>query len=100
MANLLSNFLWLETTPPSPRPKLTLIKVFINNPFGATQEISCSRSDTVFELKQIAAKFLGMKPEAALLKRRGQPPMRDLLTLADYEVKDGSSLDLVAVYKK
>ncbi|KAL8634688.1 MAG: hypothetical protein Q9228_007731, partial [Teloschistes exilis] len=90
----------LGTTPPSPQPRLTLIKVFMSNPLGATQEISYSPSDTVFELKQIAAKFLGMKSEAALLKRRGQPRMRDLLTLADYEVKDGSILDLVIIYKK
>ena len=38
--------------------------------------------------------MLGIRPEAMVLKKQGERPLKDVLTLEDYEIHDGSSLDL------
>ena len=70
------------------------MRVFINNRLGARTEILCSPSDTIGAFKKIAAVYTGSRPEAMLLKRQGERPFRDFLTLEDYGVNNGSSLDL------
>lgn len=70
-----------------------LIRVFINNRFGARTEIPCSPSDTIEAFKKIAAVHLGTRPEAMLLKRQGERPFRNCLTLEDYGISNGSSLE-------
>lgn len=48
----------------------------------------------IAEFKKIAAMYMGMRPETMMLKRQGQRPMKNFLTLEDYEVGNGASLDL------
>lgn len=71
-----------------------LIRVFINNRLGTKTEIPCSPTDTIGEFKRVAAVYLGTNPEAMMLKRQGERTFKDFLTLDDYEIRDGSSLDL------
>ena len=71
-----------------------LIRLFVNNRLGSRYEILCSPSDSIGDFKKIVAVYSGMRPEAILLKRQGMRPLKDVLTLEDYEIGDGSSLDL------
>ncbi|KAF6228437.1 hypothetical protein HO133_008167 [Letharia lupina] len=71
-----------------------LIRVFINNRLGTKTEILCSPSDTIGAFKRIAAVYLGTRPEAMTLKRQGERPFKESLTLEDYEIHNGSALDL------
>ena len=67
--------------------------VFVNNRLGSKAEILCSPSDTVGDFKKLAALKLGTGAEAIRLKRQGQRALRDAITLEDYEIGNGSSLD-------
>ena len=71
-----------------------LIRVTVNNRLGTKREIPCSPSDTIADFKKLVAVYSGSRPETILLKRQGMRPFKDPLTLGDYEVGDGSSLDL------
>lgn len=71
-----------------------LMRVFINNRLGTENEVPCSPSDTIGAFKKVAAEHLGTRPEAMILKRQGERPLKDFLTLEDYEIRNGSSLDL------
>ncbi len=73
---------------------MPLIRVCINNRLGKREEILCASTDTIWDFKKFAAIKMVTKPEAILLKRQGQRPLKDNLTLEDYEIGDGSSLDL------
>lgn len=76
-----------------PAPDRT-IRVFVNNRLGTKAEILCSPSDSVGDFKMLAAMRLGLKVESIMLKRQGQRPLKDRITLQDYEIGCGSSLDL------
>lgn len=71
-----------------------LIRVFVNNRLGTRISIRCSPFDTVSEFKKLVAFQVGSRPDTIMLKRQGQRALRDKLTLADYEIGNGSSLDL------
>ncbi|KAM0794733.1 hypothetical protein BDR22DRAFT_874171 [Usnea florida] len=71
-----------------------LIRVFIKNRLGTRTEILCSPSDSIGAFKKLAAVYVGTRPEAMLFKRQGERPFRDFLTLEDYGISNGSSLDL------
>ncbi|KAL8731473.1 MAG: hypothetical protein Q9181_004297 [Wetmoreana brouardii] len=77
----------------SPAAGARAIRVIINNRLGTRNEILCSPSDTISDFKKLAALYIGVKPEAIMLKRQGERPMKNSLTLADYEVGNGASLD-------
>ncbi|KAI9679375.1 MAG: hypothetical protein M1817_005397 [Caeruleum heppii] len=84
------------TTPsktPAIAPAGLVIRIFINNRLGSKKEILCSPSDTIGDFKKLAAMQLGTRPEAMLLKRQGVRALKDDLTLEDYEIGNGSSLD-------
>ncbi|MCJ1364955.1 putative actin patch assembly and actin polymerization protein [Acarospora aff. strigata] len=71
-----------------------LIRVFVNNRLGTRVSIPCSPSDTVSDFKKLVAFQVGTRPDAIMLKRQGQRALRGELTLADYEIGNGTSLDL------
>ncbi|KAH8159007.1 hypothetical protein CIB48_g9240 [Xylaria polymorpha] len=48
----------------------------------------------VHEFKIMVAARIGREPHEILLKRQGQRPFKDILTLADYEISNGVQLDL------
>ena len=76
------------------RAPTELIRVFINNRLGTRTEILCSPSDTIGAFKKLAAVYMGTRPEAMLLKRQGERPFRDFLTLEDCGINNGSPLDV------
>jgi len=83
-----------------PEPEEPLISVSVNSRPGkrgnkARTEVRCYVSDTVGEFKRKAAAQLGLRYEAMVLRRyQGEPTLNDALTLEDYEIDDGSSLDV------
>ncbi|KAK0510650.1 hypothetical protein JMJ35_007082 [Cladonia borealis] len=83
-----------QNKPISKTTTQAIIIVHINNRLGCRTAIQCSPLDTIRTLKMIVSCQLGIKPEAMLLKRQGQRALKDGLTLEDYEIGDGSSVDL------
>lgn len=73
------------------RPQV--FRIIINNRLGTRAEILCSPSDTIGDFKKVAALYIGQRAGSIMLKRQGGKPMKDQLTLEDYEVSNGSSLD-------
>ena len=71
-----------------------VIVIHLNNRLGGRTAIQCSPRDTIHTLISLASLKLGTRPEAILLKRQGQRALKDRLTLEDYEIGNGSSLDL------
>lgn len=70
------------------------VLVHINNRLGGKTTVWCLATASIKEVKALAALQLGTGPEAMLLKRQGQWPFKDSLTLQDYEIGDNSSIDL------
>ena len=73
------------------RPQV--FRIIINNRLGTRAKILCSPSDTIGDFKKVAALYIGQRAGSIMLKRQGGKPMKDQLTLEDYEVSNGSSLD-------
>ncbi len=79
---------------PSTNTTQGIITVHLNNRLCRRTAIQCFPQDTIRTLKIIASLQLGIRPEAMMLKRQGQRPLKDGLTLGDYEIGNGSSVDL------
>ncbi|RWA15042.1 hypothetical protein EKO27_g123 [Xylaria grammica] len=71
-----------------------MIIVHVNDRLGTKAAIPCFASDRIKEFKIMVAARIGREPHEILLKRQGQRPFKDILTLADYEVSNGVQLDL------
>lgn len=70
------------------------IRVFVNDRLGTKKEIPCFPSDSVKDFKAIVAMMIGRRPHEILLKRQGERPFKDQLTLQDYGVSNNVQLDL------
>ena len=75
--------------PPEP-----MIRVKVNDRLGTTTVVPCLASDNVGLFKAMVAARIGRETHEILLKRQGERPFKDILTLADYGVSDGVQLDL------
>lgn len=71
-----------------------VIVIHLNNRLGRRTAIQCSPQDTIHTLKLLASLKLGTRPEAMMLRRQGQRALKDGLTLEDYEIGNGNSVDL------
>ncbi|KAI0401213.1 ubiquitin-related domain-containing protein [Xylaria palmicola] len=71
-----------------------MIIVNVNDRLGTKAAIPCFASDRIKEFKIMVAARIGREPHEILLKRQGQRPFKDMLTLADYEISNGVQLDL------
>ncbi|KAI0973027.1 ubiquitin-related domain-containing protein [Xylaria arbuscula] len=71
-----------------------MIIVHVNDRLGTKAAIPCFASDRIKEFKIMVAARIGREPHEILLKRQGQRPFKDILTLADYEISNGVQLDL------
>ena len=71
-----------------------MILVFVNDRLGTKAQIPCFPSDRVREFKILVAARIGREPHEILLKRQGERPFKDQLTLEDYGVSNGVQLDL------
>lgn len=90
-----------DTTKPPKRaaPKQTVpvegfIVVYVNDRLGTKEAIPCLPSDTVGQFKILVASRIGRKPEEIKLQKQGERPLKDMITLADYEISNGRQLDL------
>ncbi|KAL3428182.1 hypothetical protein PVAG01_01691 [Phlyctema vagabunda] len=71
-----------------------LIVVHINDRLGTKAAIPCLASDPIRLFKAQVAAQIGRQPHEILLKRQGERPFKDQLTLEDYGVSNGVQLDL------
>ncbi|KAF2864315.1 ubiquitin-like protein [Piedraia hortae CBS 480.64] len=79
----------LSTGPAEP-----MIIVNVNDRLGTKAAIPCLASDSVKNFKALVAAQIGRAPHEILLKRQGERPFKDQLTLKDYGVSSGVQLDL------
>lgn len=83
---------------PAPAPSAPvgepMIIVHVNDRLGTKAAIPCLASDPIKLFKAQVAARIGRQPHEIMLKRQGQRPFKDQLTLADYEVSNGVQLDL------
>ncbi|KAF4301426.1 Ubiquitin [Botryosphaeria dothidea] len=81
------------------QPKLAptqepLIIVTVNDRLGTKAQIPCLASDPIKLFKAQVAACIGRQPHEIMLKRQGERPFKDQLTLEDYGVSNGVQLDL------
>lgn len=79
---------------PPPAPTGPVIIVTINDRLGTKAQIPCYASDSVKAFRHMVAAHIGRPPGEILLKRQGERPFKDALTLEDYGVSNGVQLDL------
>jgi len=70
-----------------------MIEVIANDRVGKKVKIKCFPTDTILMLKQLIGAHIGTKPEKIKLQK-SYTIFKDHITLEDYEIKDGSSLEL------
>jgi len=61
---------------------------------GTKASIPCLPSDSVGDFKKMVAAHIGRQPHEIMLKRQGERPFKDILSLEDYGVSSGVQLDL------
>lgn len=71
-----------------------MIIVNINDRLGTKTAIPCLPSDTVGQLKLMVAARIGREASQIMLKRQGERPFKDIITLEDYGISHGVQLDL------
>jgi hypothetical protein len=83
---------------PAPAPVAThgesMIIVHVNDRLGTKAAIPCLASDPIKLFKAQVAARIGRQPHEILLKRQGERPFKDQLTLEDYGVSNGVQIDL------
>lgn len=83
---------------PAPAPSAPvgepMIIVHVNDRLGTKAAIPCLASDPIKLFKAQVAARIGRKPHEILLKRQGERPFKDQLTLEDYGVGNGVQIDL------
>jgi ubiquitin-like protein 5 len=70
-----------------------MIEVVVNDRVGKKVRVKCNSDDTVRDLKKVIAAQIGTRPEKIRLQRWYQM-LKDHITLDDYEVHDGTGVDL------
>ncbi|GAA6011434.1 hypothetical protein JCM8202_004023 [Rhodotorula sphaerocarpa] len=70
-----------------------LIEVIANDRLGNKVRVKCDSDDTVGDLKKLIAVQTGTKAEKIVLKK-WYTIYKDHITLADYEIHDGMSLEM------
>ncbi|KAL1586362.1 hypothetical protein WHR41_05513 [Cladosporium halotolerans] len=83
-----------KKAPKHAAPSEPMIIVNVNDRLGTKAAIPCLASDSVKAFKAIVAAHVGRQPHEIMLKRQGERPFKDILTLADYGVSSGVQLDL------
>ncbi|PSK54790.1 hypothetical protein B9Z65_3879 [Elsinoe australis] len=71
-----------------------MIIVHVNDRLGTKAAIPCLASDPVKAFKAMVAARIGRQTHEIMLKRQGERPFKDQLTLEDYGVSNGVQLDL------
>lgn len=71
-----------------------MIIVHVNDRLGTKAAIPCFGSDNIGQFKVMVAARIGREPHEILLKRQGERPFKDHITLGDYGISSGVQLDL------
>jgi hypothetical protein len=71
-----------------------MIIVHVNDRLGTKAAIPCLASDPIKLFKAQVAARIGRQPHEILLKRQGERPFKDQLSLEDYGVSNGVQIDL------
>jgi hypothetical protein len=71
-----------------------MIIVNINDRLGTKSAIPCLPSDTIGQLKLMVAARIGREPGQIMLKRQGERPFKDPISLEDYGISNGVQIDL------
>ncbi|KAL2042542.1 hypothetical protein N7G274_005036 [Stereocaulon virgatum] len=79
---------------PKIAPVGEMIIVNVNDRLGTKASIPCLASDPIKLFKAQVAARIGRQPHEIMLKRQGERPFKDQLTLEDYGVSNGVQLDL------
>lgn len=79
---------------PASNPGMEMIVVNINDRLGTKSAIPCLPSDTIRQLKLMVAARIGRDAGQIMLKRQGERPFKDQLSLEDYGISNGVQLDL------
>ena len=80
--------------PAAVAPGEPMIIVHVNDRLGTKAAIPCLASDPIKLFKAQVAARIGRQPHEILLKRQGERPFKDQLTLEDYGVSNGVQIDL------
>jgi len=72
---------------------MALIEVIANDRLGRKVRVKCSPDDTVGDLKKLIAAQTGTDWRKIQLKK-WYTSFKDHITLADYEIHDGMSLEM------
>ncbi|KAJ5103563.1 hypothetical protein N7532_004092 [Penicillium argentinense] len=83
-----------EKKPVASQSSEPMIVVHVNDRLGTKAAIPCLASDPIKLFKAQVAARIGREPHEILLKRQGERPFKDQLTLEDYGVSNGVQLDL------
>ncbi|KAJ4356908.1 hypothetical protein N0V95_002922 [Ascochyta clinopodiicola] len=71
-----------------------MIIVTVNDRLGTKTQVPCLPSDPVKVLKAMVAAKIGRPVHEIMLKRQGERPFHDSLSLADYAISNGVQIDL------
>ncbi|KAK4453032.1 ubiquitin-like protein [Podospora aff. communis PSN243] len=71
-----------------------MIIVTVNDRLGTKAQIPALPSDTIKQFKVMVAMKIGREPHEILLKRQGERPFKDILTLSEYGISNGVQIDL------
>ncbi|KJZ74110.1 hypothetical protein HIM_06559 [Hirsutella minnesotensis 3608] len=75
-------------------PGQEMIIVHVNDRLGTKSAIPCLPSDTIGQLKLMIAARIGRESNQIMLRRQGERPFKDILSLEDYGISNGVQLDL------
>jgi len=70
-----------------------MIEVIVNDRLGKKVRIKCNPSDTIGDFKKLVAAQTGTRYDKIVLKK-WYTIFKDTVTLGDYEIHDGCSLEL------
>jgi ubiquitin-like protein 5 len=73
-----------------------MIEVVLDDRLGKKVRVKCNEDDTIGDLKKLAAAQLGTRPEKLRLQKY-YTVYKDQISLDDYEIHDGTSLELYYV---
>ncbi|KAF3042784.1 hypothetical protein E8E11_003807 [Didymella keratinophila] len=71
-----------------------MILVTVNDRLGTKTQVPCLPSDPIKVLKAMVAAKIGRPVHEIMLKRQGERPFHDSLSLADYAISNGVQIDL------
>eukprot|EP00762_Andalucia_godoyi_P001995 ANDGO_02470.mRNA.1 hypothetical protein len=70
-----------------------MLEVLVNDRFGKKIRVKCNPDDSVDDLKRVLAVMIGSRADRLRLQK-GSSILKDPVALEDYEIHDGTALEL------